>query len=305
MPVEFLVMEYDEKGSPYFYDDKKFLVNDHPVAYTPSVSVYLFQKERVLTENNTILLVGDPQFDSKDFALSYRGGLLEDDSFNTRNIILFPLQYSKQEIDNVNSLLNDSHVLISDNATESRFKEAAPQSKVIHLSTHSFLYKEQPLIVFSNSEDSEDDGYLESSEILELDLNSELVVLSSCKSGLGKIDKAEGILGMQKSFFEAGAKSVVVSLWDVNDKYTSYFMQSFYKYLSEGSDKAASLQKAKLYFKENYSANPYYWSAFILAGDPSAFELQKTSGNNVLIVLLFLVVISISIYFFLLRKRKA
>lgn len=305
MPVEFLVMEYDEKGSPYFYDDKKFLVNDHPVAYTPSVSVYLFQKERVLTENNTILLVGDPQFDSKDFALSYRGGLLEDDSFNTRNIILFPLQYSKQEIDNVNSLLNESHVLISDNATESRFKEAAPQSKVIHLSTHSFLYKEQPLIVFSNSEDSEDDGYLESSEILELDLNSELVVLSSCKSGLGKIDKAEGILGMQKSFFEAGAKSVVVSLWDVNDKYTSYFMQSFYKYLSEGSDKAASLQKAKLYFKENYSANPYYWSAFILAGDPSAFELQKASGNNFLIILLILVVISLSIYFIFLRQRKA
>ena len=76
-----------------------------------------------------------------------------------------------------------------------------------------------------------EDGYLESGEILQLKLNSDLVVLSSCRSGLGEIDEAEGVIGMQKAFFEAGAKSVVVSLWDVNDKYTSLFMQSFYKYL--------------------------------------------------------------------------
>ena len=104
---------------------------------------------------------------------------------------------------------------------------------------------------------------------LQLKLNSDLVVLSSCRSGLGEIDEAEGVIGMQKSFFEAGAKSVVVSLWDVNDKYTSLFMQSFYKYLSEGFDKSEALRKAKIFFKENYSANPYYWSAFVLSGDVS------------------------------------
>lgn len=304
LPAEFLVTEIDETGSPYYYNDKKFLIDQYPVTYTPSVSVYLFQKEKKRSDNKTILLVGDPQIDNSDFSLSYRGGLLEDDSFNARNIVLFPLQYSKDEIDNVNTLIDDGYVLTSGNATEDNFKLNASLSKIIHLSTHSFLYKDQPLIMFSQNGDSQEDGYLESSEILQLELQSELVVLSSCKSGLGKIDEAEGILGMQKSFFEAGAKSIIVSLWDVNDKYTSYFMKSFYSFLSDGDDKNVALRKAKLYFKENYSANPYYWAAFVLSGDPYGVELQKSSGSSFLRTILILVLLTAVISIFLLRKRK-
>jgi len=107
---------------------------------------------------------------------------------------------------------------------------------------------------------------------------------------------------MQKSFFEAGAKSVVVSLWDVNDKYTSLFMQSFYKYISEGFDKSEALQKAKLYFKKNYSANPYYWSAFILSGDISKIQDLKTASSNYLFYVLIGVFLSIALIYFG-RKR--
>lgn len=303
LPAEFLVTEYDDKGSPYYYQDKKFLIDDYPVLYAPSLSVYLHQKEKELTQNKTVLLIGDPQFDNKDFALSYRGSLLGEDSFNSRSLLLFPLRYSKDEINNVNKLIENGYILISNNATEANFKSNAEESKIIHLSTHSFLHKEQPLILFSQNDESDEDGYLESAEILDLQLNSELVVLSSCKSGLGRIDRAEGILGMQKSFFEAGAKSIIVSLWDVNDKYTSYFMESFYKFLSEGNDKAVSLQKAKIYFKEHYSANPYYWSAFILAGDPSSIELQKAS-SGILLWIILLLAASAFTYFLFKRKRK-
>ena len=84
---------------------------------------------------------------------------------------------------------------------------------------------------------------------------------------------------MQKAFFEAGSKSVVVSLWDVNDKYTSYFMKEFYKQLANGESKATALQLAKLEFIKNYSANPYYWSAFILSGNPSAITLKAASHS--------------------------
>lgn len=303
LPVEFLVTGYDDSGSPYYYNDKKFLIDDYPILYTPSLSVYLHQKEKESSENKTILLVGDPLFDNKDFTLSYRGGLLGEDSFNSRNVVLFPLQFSKEEISNVNNLIDNGYMLLAGNATESNFKSNAAESQIIHLSTHSFLYKDQPLILFSQEDDPAEDGYLESGEILGLQINSELVVLSSCKSGLGRIDKAEGILGMQKSFFEAGAKSIIVSLWDVNDKYTSYFMESFYKFLSEGNDKAVSLQKAKLFFKENYSANPYYWSAFILAGNPSAIDLQKSSPS-LLIWLIFILVLAIASYLLFFRKKQ-
>jgi CHAT domain-containing protein len=81
---------------------------------------------------------------------------------------------------------------------------------------------------------------------------------------LGKIDVAEGIIGMQKAFFEAGSKSVIFSLWDVNDKYTSYFMRDFYEHLAEGKSKSDALRRAKLDFIKNYSANPYYWSDSVL-----------------------------------------
>ncbi len=105
-------------------------------------------------------------------------------------------------------------------------------------------------------------------------------MLSSCRSGLGRIDEAEGIIGMQKAFFEAGASSVVVSLWDVNDKYTSFFMKDFYDHLSQGLNKPDALRKAKLNFIKKYSANPYYWSAFVFSGNPSTINLQTASPIN-------------------------
>jgi len=298
VPLEFLVTEFKEDDSPFYYDNKKYLIDDYAISYSPSSSIYVLQKKIKLKSNDKVLLVGDPQISDKDFALSYRGGLLEDDSFNSRNVVLFPLRYSKEEIQNLNSLFSNGFTLLSNDATEKKFKDNAAQSSIIHLSTHSFLHKNQPLIIFSQNAEDKEDGYLESGEILQLKLNSDLVVLSSCRSGIGVIDEAEGVIGMQKSFFEAGAKSVVVSLWDVNDKYTSLFMQSFYKFISEGFDKSEALRKAKIFFKENYSANPYYWSAFVLSGDVSKIQNLKTASSDYLIYILLGIIASvISIYF--------
>jgi CHAT domain-containing protein len=133
-------------------------------------------------------------------------------------------------------------------------------------------------------------------------LNSDLVVLSSCNSGLGEIDPSEGILGMTKAFFEAGAKSVVVSLWDVNDKYTSKFMELFYQRLSEGDDKSKALRLAKIDFIREYSPNPYYWGAFVLSGNTSAISL-KHKINFFLYFAGLLLVIVISIIFIRIKKK--
>lgn len=302
VPLEFLVTEFKEGDSPFYYDNKKYLIDDYAISYSPSSSIYVLQKKLKYQNEDKILLVGDPQISDKDFALSYRGGLLEDNSFNSRNVVLFPLRYSKEEIQNLNSMFSNGFALLSADATEKKFKENAAQSSIIHLSTHSFLHKNQPLIIFSQNKEEKEDGYLESGEILQLKLNSDLVVLSSCKSGLGEIDNAEGVIGMQKSFFEAGAKSVVVSLWDVNDKYTSLFMQSFYKYLSEGFDKSEALRKAKIFFRKNHSANPYYWSAFVLSGDVSKIPNIKFASANFIIYILLGIFISILAIYFA-RKR--
>lgn len=302
VPLEFLVTEFDEDDSPYYYDNKKYLIDEYAISYAPSSSIYVLQKDVKLKSKDKVLLVGDPQINDKDFALSYRGGLLEDNSFQSRNIVLFPLKYSKEEIQNLNSLFSNGYTLLSDEATEKKFKENAAQSRIIHLSTHSLLHKNQPLIIFSQNAKDKEDGYLESGEILQLKLNTDLVVLSSCRSGLGVIDESEGVIGMQKSFFEAGAKSVVVSLWDVNDKYTSLFMQSFYKYISEGFDKSEALRKAKIFFKENYSANPYYWSAFVLSGDISKIQNLKTASSDYLYFILTAIIAFVILIYFTRRK---
>jgi CHAT domain-containing protein/Tfp pilus assembly protein PilF len=300
MPVEFLLTEWREDESSYFYKNKEFLINKYPVLYTPSASIYVAQKEKELDGNDQNLLVGDPNITNDDFTISYRSGLLEDNDFSTRNINLFPLEYSEAEIENINDVVSNGLVFLSEEATETNFKLNAHESKIIHLSTHSLLYKDQPLIIFSQQPDRVDDGYLEVGEILQLNLKSELIVLSSCRSGLGKIDEAEGIIGMQKAFFEAGASSIIVSLWDVNDKYTSYFMKEFYEFLSKGLDKPEALRQAKLSFINKYSANPYYWAAFVLSGNPSGMKTQSASTFSVFsyfLIILFIMLIVSLLYF--------
>ena len=293
LPAEFLVTNWEEGSSPYFYDDNAYLINRNQIMYAPSASIYVNLKERNNSTNSQNLIVGDPAITSEEFSVSYRSGLLEENGLAGRNIQLFPLQYSRYEAESLNSLIPNGVLLLSDDATESNFKHSAEASKIIHLSSHSFLYKDQPLILFSPQSDHEDDGYLEAEEILGLNLNSDLVVLSSCRSGLGKIDEAEGVIGMQKAFFEAGASSIVVSLWDVSDKYTSIFMESFYSYLMQGMSKPEALRNAKLSFIKNHSSNPYYWSPFVLAGNPVKLNLESSGSFQLTFVYLLAAVLLI------------
>ena len=300
LPVEMLVTEWKENESPYFYGDKKYLLSDYQFVYSPDVSIYLTQKNKQQLSGDQNLLVGDPYIDNSELTLSVRTGLIELNPSKPRSVKLFPLKYSEEEINSIDETIDNTIVLLSSDATESKFKENAPHNKIIHISSHSFLIKDQPLVMFSPQKDLEEDGFLELGEIVQLGLNSEMVVLSSCRSGLGKVDAAEGIIGMQKAFFEAGSKSVVVSLWDVNDKYTSYFMKEFYKQLAEGKSKSAALQVAKLEFIKNYSPNPYYWSAFVLSGDPSAITLQEASPFKFIYIIGLLIVIGF-LYFIIKR----
>ena len=303
LPLELLVTDWNEGESPYYYADKKFLISEYQVSYTPSASIYIDQLAKPGENNLKNLLVGDPFISNSEFPLNVRSGLIDIDPSQVRNIRFYPLEYSREEIKSIEKSVTNNIVLLSKEATESNFKQNAPASNIVHISSHSFLLKDQPLVLFSPQADMKDDGFLELGEIVQLNLNSELVVLSSCRSGLGKIDEAEGIIGMQKAFFEAGSKSVLVALWDVSDKYTSYFMKDFYKHLAEGKTKSEALQQAKLDFIKNYSANPYYWSAFILSGNSSSIKIHEASSLT-LLYFLGLILLLGSVYFFLKRFRR-
>ena len=303
LPFEFLISKYNDSESAYNYSNKDFLVLNYNISYTPSAVIFIHQRQNVSSNNEKVLLVGDPLINNKINEYAERRGLLEEQGSLSREIPFLPLKYSGEEVREIGDIINTNKILTEKNATETNFKNNAGLNGIIHLSTHSFLFNKQPVIFFSNYYDPDNDGFLEVGEIVQLKLKSDLVVLSSCNSGLGAIDESEGILGMTKAFFEAGAKSVVVSLWTVNDKYTAKFMALFYKFLSEGFDKSEALRKAKIEFIKKYSPNPYYWAAFILSGNVSKLNI-KTNFNPVpLITVIFLITLmpAVILYF---RKHR-
>ena len=305
IPFEFLVTQYDESESPYNYSDKKFLIYNYNISYSPSATLFIDQQLNMLKNNGSSLVMGNPAINSSEEGYAERRGLLEESGGLPRNIALLPLKYSGEEVNQVSQILNTNKVLTEKEATETNFKENAQLSRVIHLSTHSFLFNKQPLIFFSNSYDPDNDGFLEASEISQLKLNSDLVVLSSCSSGLGSVDESEGVIGMTKAFFEAGSKSVVASLWEVNDKYTSKFMQLFYERLGEGFNKSKALRFAKIDFIKKYSANPYFWGAFVLSGNIGELNIaEKSYSAKYVFIILAILFLGVIMILFIRRKHQ-
>lgn len=111
-----------------------------------------------------------------------------------------------------------------------------------------------------------DDGFLTASEVINLRLRAELVVLSACKTGEGRIS-GDGVIGLSRSFISAGVESVVVSLWAVRDVETSKLMKYFYQTLQKNPDKAAAMRQAMLTTMKE-KREPLYWAAFTLIGEP-------------------------------------
>lgn len=298
LPFEFLTIDKRSTTSESSLFDRKYLIEYYSITYSPSFSIWKELKSRPNSKNKLALLAGDPDFNTGGNGYSSSRGVSEKLDLYSRDIKVLPLKYSLEEIEDIEGYFSNDVVLLKDKATETNFKKNAQSASVIHLSTHSFLYNNYPVVIFA--EDDENDGYLETGEVAKLKLNSDMVVLSSCKSGLGNIDKAEGILGMQKVFFDAGASSVVLSLWDVSDKYTVSLMKYFYEFLSDGQTKSEALRNAKVKFVNEIDPNPYYWAAFTLSGNSN--PIQFVNDSNIYIYLFGLIILMLLSYLYIKKK---
>ena len=158
------------------------------------------------------------------------------------------------------------------NASEKNFKDQSTVNyRFVHLATHGFVNEEKPGfsgLLLSPDETSSEDGILYLAEVYNLQLNAELMTLSACETGLGKIARGEGLIGLTRGFLYAGAQNLLVSLWKVNDASTSRLMIDFYEDLLNGNSKSAALQTAKLNLINSDAkyADPYYWAPFVLIG---------------------------------------
>jgi CHAT domain-containing protein len=196
-----------------------------------------------------------------------------------RGFSLTPLPYTREEILAIGNLFPAAQrklFLAAENREDAVKTEKLADYRFVHFASHGFLDEIKPSrsgILFSPASSSTEDGILQVGEIMRLKLNADLVTLSACSTGLGRLVNGEGVLGLTRAFFYAGARNVVVSLWNVNDSATAVLMKEFYANLSRGMDEKTALRKAKLRLLRDSNPlwrHPYYWAAFVLVGEGAA-----------------------------------
>jgi CHAT domain-containing protein/Tfp pilus assembly protein PilF len=193
-----------------------------------------------------------------------------------RGFSLTRLPFARDEVLGIGNLypVAQRQVYLGEDAREETVKsEKLDAYRYIHFASHGFIDESKPGrsgILLSRDAHSAEDGILQMGEIMRLRLKAELVTLSACSTGLGKLVSGEGILGLTRAFFYSGARNVTVSLWNVNDSSTSTLMKAFYESLNQGLSKGAALRQAKLTLlrgKEATWHHPYYWAAFVMVGE--------------------------------------
>jgi len=276
LPFETLIQSPQDQPSQ---DD--YLITDYNISYVPSSSALLFLSENMIKRGNQkgLLAFGNPSYVLKDPSKGKKTKTQVDilrSLYLDKGFDFFPLPYTEKEILHISSYFPEDRkdIYLKNEAREEIFKEAPLKDyQIIHFACHGFLAEEFPFrsaLVLALDDDPQEDGFLQVRELYNLRLKADLVVLSACQTGAGKLERGEGILGLPRVFFYAGARSVMLTLWRINDESTAKFMNLFYRYLSDGSDKAQALRLAKLDMINSKFSHPFYWAAFVLSGDSNS-----------------------------------
>lgn len=245
--------------------ENRFLIEDFTISYAPSLTVLREMKKIPggLSANPKLLAFGNPKFDPINTATleKVRGSKLED------------LPSAEKEVEFLGKLYGtkQSRIYKGATATETIFKENSKGFDILHFATHGILNDQSPLysaLVLSAANNSTEDGLLEAGELMEMNLDADLAVLSACETGRGT-HIGEGIIGLSWAFFIAGTPRVVASQWKVESASTAALMTDFHRQmrLTPNDPIAKSLQKAmRKQLKTPRYRHPFYWSGFISIG---------------------------------------
>ncbi|SHG17522.1 CHAT domain-containing protein [Flavobacterium frigidimaris] len=273
LPFEALITQ---ESSTTNFAKMHYLLNDFRIAYNNSATIYLNSKP--ISNSQKTLLGVFPVFEKTAFELNY----------------------SKKELESIRSNFKGKYLENSE-ATFSNFKNNANQYSILHLSTHASSGDvETPAsIKFYDQETLY-------SELYNLNINPDLVVLSACETGIGKLYKAEGAMSVARGFQFAGAQNLLFSLWKVNDYTTSVFMADFYKNIKKEIPYFQANTNAKIAFLQdksipNAKKSPYYWSSFVYYGSISS---EENSTNYIFYIISLLTVIGLFLVFNHYRKWK-
>lgn len=237
--------------------ENRFLWQDHTISYAPSLTAWQSLRQRQVNRQPaalTLLALGAPVLPANDAATSAA------------------LPFAKQQMQQLSQIYgrNTSRVLVGEAATEQVFKAEAAQYGVIHLATHGIYDDRNPMAsrVLLTPTKAED-GSVEAQEILNLKLTNQLIVLSACETGRGRLGPGEGVIGLTWAFLIAGCPTLVASQWEVRDDSTSTLMSGFHRALKTGAQPSAeALRQAALSLLQSPKyKHPYYWAGFVLIGD--------------------------------------
>lgn len=253
----------------------RFLIEDAAIGYAPSLTVL---REMMRRRKNqiadaapaTLLALGNPQVGPETISRV---------KLTLRDEKLDPLPEAEQEVKALRRLYGASRskVYIGAEAREDRVKSEASGANILHFATHGMLNNASPMyshLALAEGSANED-GLLEAWELMQLNLNAELVVLSACETARGRIGAGEGMIGFSWAMFIAGVPSIVVSQWKVESAGTRDLMVNFHRSLISPAGigklkptKTESLRQAALKVMKNpETSHPFYWAGFVLVGD--------------------------------------
>ncbi|MBX2873955.1 MAG: CHAT domain-containing protein [Saprospiraceae bacterium] len=220
-----------------------------------------------------------------------------------------PLPGAEKEVQDIAAIFEAEPFLRSE-ATKSQFEAVAAQYQILHLAMHALIEENAPQfskLLFTQNTGETENGQLSAQELYNYDLEADLVVLSACNTGLGKMKRGEGLMSLSHAFALAGVPATVMSLWKIPDQTTPALMVRFYQNLKDGLPKNEALRKAKLdYLQEtklDQLAHPYYWAGFMLMGDtkPLSSSWIPTGFWYGLIIIL----IGFGLYFYFPKNRES
>lgn len=268
-PFDALLMEKPRQNRNF--KTHAYLVRDHQISYCYSATLLEEMQQSKKGKTSKGLLAFAPSFKNDAPVLAIVKASRQG---------LGTLNYNIPEVIGIQNIYGgDIHTGFE--ATKSHFIAISHQYNILHLATHgkaNNIAGDYSYLAFTHNRDSTNDNKLYVRELYNLKLNADLVVLSACETGVGELQHGEGIISLARGFSYAGARSIVSTLWPVNDASTKELMQGFYTHLKTGLTKDAALRQAKLDYLADHTndeAHPFYWAGFIPIGNMNAIAPSR------------------------------
>lgn len=281
-----------------------YLLRTYSVSYHYSASLHLLTQQAIPTTGQLLAM-----------ASSYDPSLANDTSLSERQ------QKIRRSMKDLPGAIQEVQLLekyfagdyyYKEKANEAQFKQQVGQKNysIIHLAMHGLVDAQQPDysgLLFSYSGHKEQDDLLHAYELNLLALQTDLVVLSACETGFGRYDRGEGVVSIGRGFMYAGAPSLLLTLWPLNDAASVYMIKEFYEALDAGMPKDKALQQTKLKYLEQtqgLSAHPFFWAAFVQFGNAQPVSLQGNLEQYQWLGVAVLVVVIALVYGYNKKKKK-